>query len=281
MSYKTILVHLDSSVRAHPRLETALQLAKRFDAHLIGLYAVFQPNARAFNVMAGSAGYYEVQAAMRREQSGAIERLFHAELKRAGVTGQWIAPNEQPDRAVSRHARCADLVVAGQDDPGDPESYIGDQFRENVVLSAGTPVLLVPYTGFFPSPGQYPMIAWDAGREAARAVHDALPFLKSCLCATIVTIDTHGTGGTPDGERIAGADIAACIARHGVKVEVASGTAGTDASAGDALLSRAADIGADLIVMGGYGHARWRELVLGGVTRTFLASMTVPVLMSH
>jgi nucleotide-binding universal stress UspA family protein len=279
MSYKTILVHLDTSVRAHPRLETALQLAKRFDAYLIGLYAVFEPATRAFSVMAGSAGYYETQAAMRRERAGALERLFHAELKRAGVPGEWRAPHEAADRAVPHHARYADLVVAGQDDPGDPESYIGDGFRENLIMSAGRPVLLMPYSGFFASVGQSPMIAWDGGREAARAVHDALPLLKAAGRATIVTLDTHA--GKAPGERYAGTEIAACIARHGVQVELVSGAIDSEASAGEVLLSRAADVGADLVVMGGYGHARLRELVLGGATRTFLESMTVPVLMSH
>ncbi|CAL8479050.1 universal stress protein [Caballeronia sp. S22] len=275
MSYKTILVHLDTSVRAHPRLETALQLARQCDAYVIGFYSVFEPNARAFNVMAGTAAYYEARAAVRREQAGALERLFHAELNRAGVSGEWLAPAEPADHAVPHHARCADLVIAGQDDPGDPESYIGDGFRENLILSAGRPVLLVPCTGFFPSIGRFPMIAWDGGREAARAVHDALPLLKAAGRATIVKVDEKTD------ERIADADIAACIARHGVEVDIVSGASGADASAGDILLSRAADLGADLVVMGGYGHARWRELVLGGATRTFLQSMTVPVLMSH
>ena len=279
MSYKTILVHLDSSVRAHPRLETALQLARRFDAYLIGLYAVFEADARAFNVMAGTAGYYEAHTSARRERAGALERLFHAELNRAGVSGEWLAPGGPADRAVPRHARSADLVIAGQDDPGDPESFIGDGFREHLILSAGRPVLFVPYTGFFPALGQFPMIAWDGGREAARAIHDAMPLLTACERATIVTIDANRDAAPA--KRIAGSDIAACIARHGVEVAVEAHVAGTDASAGDVLLSRAADLGADLIVMGGYGHARLRELVLGGATRTFLESMTVPVLMSH
>ncbi|WP_250516546.1 universal stress protein [Caballeronia sp. INDeC2] len=279
MSFKTILVHLDTSVRAHPRLETALQLARRFDAYVIGLYSVFEPNARAFSVMAGTAAYYEARAAVRREQAGALQRLFHAELHRAGVSGEWLAPDDPADRAVPHHARCADLVIAGQDDPGDPESYIGDGSREHLILSAGRPVLLVPYTGFFPDVGRFPMIAWDGGREAARAVHDALPLLKAAGRATVVTIETQADGASD--KRIAGAEIAACIARHGVEVDVVSSANGADASAGDILLSRAADLGADLVVMGGYGHARWRELVLGGATRTFLESMTVPVLMSH
>ncbi|SAL57699.1 universal stress protein family protein [Caballeronia cordobensis] len=279
MSYKTILVHLDTSVRAHPRLEAALQLARRFDAHVIGLFAVFEPAPRAFEVMAGTAGYYEQHAAMRSEQRGAIERLFHAEIKRAAVSGEWVETHERANHAVPRYARCADLVIAGQDDPSDPESYVGDHFPETVVLSSGRPVLLLPYTGFFSSIGQHPMIAWDGGREATRAVHDALPFLKGAERVSIVSIDT--ARGEARGDPIPGADIAACIARHGVKAEVLSAGITSDTSAGELLLSRAADLGADLVVMGGYGHARWQELVLGGATKTFLAAMTVPVLMSH
>ncbi|SAK60409.1 universal stress protein family protein [Caballeronia temeraria] len=279
MSYKTVLVHLDTSVRAHPRLEAALQLAKRFDAHVIGLFAIFEPDARAFNIMAGTAEYYEQHAATRREQRGAIERLFHAELKRAGVSGQWIEAQERANDAVARFARCADLVVVSQDDPADPESYVGDRFPETVILGSGRPVLLLPYTGFFPSIGKHPMIAWDGGREATRAVHDALPFLKTAERVSIVSVDT--ARGDARADRIPGADIATCIARHDVKAEVVSADAASEADAGEILLSRAADLGADLVVMGGYGHARWQELVLGGATRTFLASMTVPVLMSH
>ena len=279
MSYKTILVHLDTSVRAHPRLETALQLARRFDAHVIGLFAIFEPDARVFTVMAGTAEYYSQHAAMRSEQRGAIERLFHAEIRRAGVSGEWTETAERPGFAVPRYARGADLVIAGQSDPADPESYVGEHFPETLIMSSGRPVLLIPYTGFHPDAGQRPMIAWDGSREAARAVHDALPFLTAAERVSIVSIDA-ARNEAGDG-RVSGADLAACIARHGVKAEVLLSEVATDASAGELLLSRAADLEADVVVMGGYGHARWQELVLGGVTQTFLASMTVPVLMSH
>jgi len=279
MSYKTILVHLDTSVRAHPRLENALRIAKRFDAHVIGLFAVFEPPPRVFAVMAGAADYYAQHAALRREQRGALERLFHAELTRAGVSGEWLASDERATVSVPHYARCADLVVASQDDSNDPESFVGDHFPETLVMSVGRPVLLIPYTGFFPTLGAHPMIAWDGSREATRAVHDALPLLTSAERVTVVAIDTDHDEAP--GEPIRGADIAACIARHGVSVEVSSSEAPSGAQAGEMLLSRAADLGADLVVMGGYGHARWQERVLGGATRTFLASMTVPVLMSH
>ncbi|SAL82947.1 universal stress protein family protein [Caballeronia arvi] len=279
MSYKTILVHLDTSVRAHPRLETALQLARRFDAHVIGLFAVFEPNPHAFTIMAGTAEYYLEHAAMRREQRGAIERIFRAELTRAGVSGEWIETPERPGFFVPRHAGGADLVIAGQSDPTDPESYVGEHFPETLIMSSGRPVLLIPYAGLFADVGKRPMIAWDGSREASRALHDALPLLKAAERVSIVSIDEarHDLAA----ERVSGAEIAAGLARHGVNADVFASVSAPDASAGELLLSRAADLEADLVVMGGYGHARWQELVLGGATQTFLASMTVPVLMSH
>ena len=279
MSYKSIVVHLDSSERAHPRLELALRLAKRFGAHLTGMYAVFAPEPRSFQVMAGTAEYFKEHDTSRRERRAALERLFHAEAARAGVSGEWEEAQGYANVAVPRRARCADLIVAGQDDPNDPESYVGDHFPETLVMSTGRPVLLVPYAGFFASAGERVLIAWDGSREATRAVHDAMPILKAAKQATVVTVGA-AQGDAAD-VLIPGADIAASIARHGVKVEVSSIDSAGGVPAGDLLLSRAADLGADLLVMGGYGHSRWQELVLGGATRTVLNSMTIPVLMSH
>ena len=126
MSYKSIVVQLDTSDRAHPRLELALRLAKQFDAHLSGLFAVFTPEPRSFYVMAGSADYFEAHNAFRRERHGALERLFHAEL--AARAWPENGSRHNASEAMPRNARCADLVVAGQDDPNDPESFIGDHF---------------------------------------------------------------------------------------------------------------------------------------------------------
>jgi nucleotide-binding universal stress UspA family protein len=278
MSYKSIVVHLDISQNAHPRLEIALRLAKQFGAHLTGAFAVFTPDPRSLYVMAGTAEYYLTHEQLRMERRAALERLFHAELRRAEVQGEWIAIDEPASLAIPRKGRCADLVVAGQDDPGDPESYVGDAFAENLVLSCGRPVLLVPYALNERSAGSRVLVAWDGSREATRAVHDALPFLRAAESTTILTVNGARAG---ERQRIPGVDIATVIARHGVQVEIADIETGTDGSAGEVLLSHVADSGADLLVMGAYGHARWQELVLGGATRTILQSMTVPVLMSH
>ncbi|MGA9913163.1 MAG: universal stress protein [Paraburkholderia sp.] len=278
MTYKTIVVHLDTSQRAHPRLELALRLAKQFDAHLTGVFAVFSPDPRSLYVMAGTAEYYVTHEQLREERRGALERLFHAELSRAEVAGEWIAADAPASLALPHRGRCADLIIASQDDPNDPESYVGDFFPENLIMSAGRPVLLVPYASRVTSPGTHVMVCWDGSREATRAVHDALPFMRAAKNTTIVTL--NGARDEPH-SRIPGADIATLIARHGVNVEVKDIDVASDASIGDALLSQASAIGADLLVMGAYGHARWQELVMGGATRTILKSMTVPVLMSH
>jgi len=200
-------------------------------------------------------------------------------LLRAGVTGQWIDHHESASEAIPRYARYADLVVAGQDDPDDPESFIADHFPETLVMSAGRPVLFIPYTGVFPTLGANIMVAWNGSRESARAVHDALPLLQRAENVTVVRLNEHKD--EPRDNRIPGADIALMLARHGVKAELAALDGVGNLPPGDVLLSRASDLGADLVVMGAYGHSRWQELVMGGATRSMLESMTVPVLMSH
>jgi nucleotide-binding universal stress UspA family protein len=169
--------------------------------------------------------------------------------------------------------------LAGQDDPDDPESFIADHFPETLVMSADRPVLFIPYAGVFPALGANIMVAWNGSRESARAVHDALPLLQRAENVTVVRLKEHKD--EPRGSRIPGADIALLLARHGVKAEVSAGDRVDDVPLGDMLLSRASDLGADLVVTGAYGHSRWQELVMGGATRSMLESMTVPVLMSH
>jgi nucleotide-binding universal stress UspA family protein len=152
------------------------------------------------------------------------------------------------------------------------------QLAEQLVLASGRPVLLIPYIGAGATMGERVVIGWDASREAARAVSDALPILERAASVVVVTINPRqrdfGHGEMP------GTDIALHLARHGVKVEVQR-VETRDMDVGNALLSHLAGQSADLLVMGGYGHSRLREIVLGGATRTVLGDMTVPVLMSH
>jgi nucleotide-binding universal stress UspA family protein len=175
------------------------------------------------------------------------------------------------------HARYADLVVLGQVDPDEPP-YIGSHLPEEVVLASGRPLLVVPHA-WAPGPlGERVLVAWDASREAARAVNDAMPILEQAASVLVVSINPKST---PLGHgELPGADIALHLARHDIDVEVRS-IEFDRMDVGEALLSLAADGARDLLVMGAYAHSRIRELVLGGATRTVLERMTLPVLMAH
>ena len=143
-------------------------------------------------------------------------------------------------------------------------------------MAAGRPALVVPYIGAGKTIGARPMVAWDGGREAARAVNDAMPMLERAKSVVVLTVNPKKR----DHGQEPGADIALHLARHGIKVE-AQHLEVRDMSVADTILSRMADQGIDLLVMGAYGHSRIREWVMGGTTRQIFANMTVPVLMSH
>lgn len=280
MSYKSLLVHLDTSQAAQQRLEFAFRLAQQFDAHLTAMLTLVRPESGSFYAMAGAADFLAEHDRVSTERKNALERSFKAEMARTTVSADWRVATDYPTDAVRDAARLVDLVVAGQFDPDDPGSFVANQFLEHLVLDAGRPVLIVPYAGDFATIGRHPVVAWDGSREAARAVADATPLFRHARQTTIVTVGAQG--GEPPGSRLPGADIAAVIARHGTAAIAVEEVQAEPASAvGDALLTRAAELGGDLLVMGCYGHARWRELVLGGASRVVLRSMTMPVLMSH
>jgi nucleotide-binding universal stress UspA family protein len=213
----------------------------------------------------------------RAENARQAQKQFREAAARHGDAGaEWRASDADAAAAVCLSARYADLVVAAQPEPQDaPEARL---LADELAFSAGRPVLFVPYAGRFAAAGKRVLIAWDGGREAARAVSDALPFLKRAEAVEVAVFDPE-RGRRNHGEQ-PGADIGLYLARHGVKVS-AHRQSGAGFDVGAQILSRAADTSADLIVIGAYGHSRMRELVLGGVTRTMLESMTVPVLMSH
>ena len=278
MSYKTIVVHLDAAARRAERLEIACTLAAGFDAHLVGLFALAAlPVPFAFGGTAGTVLASEER--WRTEAAAQAKQDFERAVARHGVKAEWREAPEDAVAAVRLSARYADLVVVGQDD-GEAslrEARIAERFAEEVVLTAGRPVLLVPYVGRFSSVGSRVLVAWNAGQDAARALSDALPLLQRARSVEVVAFDPESSA-TGHGPR-PGAGIALYLARHGVKATAAQQHASIDV--GNQILSRAADSDADLIVMGAYGHSRAREIVLGGATRTVLESMTVPVLMSH
>jgi nucleotide-binding universal stress UspA family protein len=188
---------------------------------------------------------------------------------------EWLSSFDEPLDAMCARAKYADLVVIGQSDPSDDSGTELD-FPQRLILSAGRPVLILPKIGSFSTVGKNIIVAWNTSREATRAVTDAIPLLKRAENVHIMAVDSeYGEHGN-----IPGTEIANYLAQHEVNVDVLRNPGG-EIDIGNELLSRAADISADLIVMGGYGHSRLREWVLGGATRTILESMTIPVLMSH
>jgi nucleotide-binding universal stress UspA family protein len=272
MTFKNILVHVDDSKRCDLRLGLAAKLAADFHAELVGLYAV---PTRELTPSVAALLPADVVARRLRESGAAqenAETLFKHAAVAAGVsTTEWRAPSGSSASSAVAHARCTDLAVLGQRDPGDADFAFLEELTEGVVLSCGRPCLVVPYAAAPATNGERVLVAWDGGREASRAVGDALPLLVKSRKVTVMSV-SPANGAT--------SRLAAYLRSHGIEAGVDHSVL-DDIKIGEWLLSRAADMAADLIVMGAYAHTRLRDLVLGGVTRTMLASMTVPVFMSH
>jgi nucleotide-binding universal stress UspA family protein len=278
LGLKDILVHIDDTAQGRRRLAAAVTLAAAHDAHLIGLYVVTQPQIPAYirteipeEILRHQAHAVEAAAARTRHQ-------FEEEIRLAGLNGEWRQPPGPAATAVGLHGRYADIAIVGQRDPSGEVGSEDPAMPDQLILSIGRPVLVIPAVGDYPAIGERVMVAWDASRLATRAVNDALPFLARARQVVVIAVNPPA-GEAGEGE-IPSADICLHLARHGIRAE-AQHIYSDDISIGAMLLSRAAEQGIDLLVTGAYGHARWREIVLGGVTRHMLRHMTIPVLMCH
>jgi len=273
MALKDILVHVGYDRRASARLNAAVELAEAHGAHLTGVHAMEQPMLSPFVEASAGADVLEGLLETMRRHAAECQARFAERLGRAGIGYDWLQLEGQSERMLALAARHYDLLVMGQYEADDADSQPG--LADALILSAGRPVLVLPYAGTpRPLDGEV-LVAWNGSRESARAVADAMPFLTRAKGVTV-----FATNPEDRAERIPGADIARHLARHDVKVTAAH-TVANDIDVADVLLSSVADRGIDLLVMGGWGHSRMRELVLGGVTRHILKSMTVPVLFSH
>jgi len=278
MSYRTIVVHADRAANAEARIALAAAIAAREEAHLVGAAMTGMPRSMLAGRSYEGSGVFLADYLRRAEERVqlALEQ-FKAMADRLGVqTFEARSSNDDEYAGLCMQARYADLVVLGQaaaDD--DNEGSLLPDLPDYVLLNCGRPVLLVPRTGRFPTIGKRVMVAWNGSVEAAKAVTAALPLLRG---AEQVTLAVLGNSADTLGES-PGADIALYLARHGVNVEVLRRPEAADP--GKAILSLAADFNVDLLVMGAYGHSRFREMMLGGATRTILATATLPVLMAH
>jgi nucleotide-binding universal stress UspA family protein len=281
MPVKDILVHVDDSARGKMRVSLGADLATRHGARLIGFGINPAIAVPAFVGAEIPVQIWEEQARQMDARLAAAAKLFAGQVERAGVPSEWRVLGDQvgdPAALVSISARYADLAIVGQPSPEGNVGSLSMDTVERVVLDAGGPVVVVPYAGTFTAMGKRAMLAWNGSREAARAARDAMAVLEKGASITVMEVNPKGKSRA---ERdVVGADIAAHLARHGYKCEVAHVIA-EDMKVGDMILSRASDAGADLIIMGAYGHSRLREMVLGGATAYVLQHMTMPVLMSH
>ena len=278
MTYKTILVHVDNSERALERIRIAIELAQTHDAHLVGLATVGMIALSNTYGLDGTPAYMaEALADMEGIAAMAAER-FDAKARAAGLSSYESRVHRgDPTYEVCTDARYADLVVLGQTEPSQSTAATPEDLPETVMLSCGRPVLIIPYAGHFRTLGRRVMFLWNASRESARAASDALPFFTRADEVRVSVFDAKANMGGHGDEP--GSDVATYLARQGATVTVNRDT--SSGEVGSSVLSRANDFDADLIVMGGYGHTRLREWVLGGVSKTLLEHMTVPVLMSH
>jgi nucleotide-binding universal stress UspA family protein len=274
---KDIVVNLSVGEGVHPAGDYAVSVASAFEAHIAGIAFVYDPS-----VPVSGMGYIPVEVidAVRRDHEvaakAAIDR-FAKTTSHAGVSAETLTLSVSFAGACYQFgliARRFDLAIVGQTDP--KLRAVEEKVAESALFDSGRPVIFVPYIQRAPLKLDRVVVCWDGSRPAARAIADAMPLLERAGCVEVVIIaDERGKR-----DEIAGADMGQHLARHGLKVEV-NRIMGGNVDVADALLSRAADAGTDFIVMGGYGHSRLREFVLGGVTNSILRSMTVPVLMSH
>jgi nucleotide-binding universal stress UspA family protein len=280
MAYKTILVYLNSAKRAEAVLEAALRLAGRYEAHLIGLHVVPQVTVPAVVPFEVTGEIIDVQRKALDEQAAMIAGTFREMTRQHEPACEWRtvrASHYNVASIVDDHGRAADLIVAPQSD-ANGDIYLPADVTEDLVMEAGRPVLVVPRHGRITKIGETVLLAWNNSRESARAAFDALPLLKSAKSVKLLTVDPpRGRQGDPD---LPAAEIATSLARHGVMSEVAITMTGGLAIA-DGILAQIDNLGADLLVMGGYGHSRLRETMFGGATRDMLEKMTVPLLVSH
>jgi len=283
MAYRSLLLHVDGTRACSARVDAALALARKHNAHVTALYCIVRYPLPAW-MDADSLGVERLVASEGDRADGILED-FAARASEAGVAHASECVHLSQDTIAAHlalRARWFDLTIVGQSDPDEP-TEAGRSMAAQIALGSGAPLLVVPYIGPVRSGGEVVlgrnvMIAWDGGREAGRAVRDALPLLERANRVNLIAIN-------PDrymykGREAIEASIAPYLAHHDVDVRVEAHESG-DISTGDLILSRLSDESIDLLVMGAYAHSRVREFVLGGVTRNLLEHMTVPVIMSH
>ena len=274
---KDAVVNLPVGNSKNRVVDFAVSVASTFDAHLAGVAFMYDPFVPMIDVAAIPADLIESQRIENENAAMAAISKFEEAARRSAVSaesGKLEAELLGAADIFGRIARRFDLSIVAQAEPDKPGAE--DMIIESALFDSGRPCLVVPYIQKSDLKLDRIMVCGDGSRNSARAAADALPFLLRAKVVEVVIV----TGERGKSEELPGADIAKHLARHGLNVEV-NRIVASDMEVSNTILSHAADVDADLIVMGGYGHSRLREFVLGGATKEILASMTIPALMSH
>ncbi|MFY0479791.1 universal stress protein [Achromobacter marplatensis] len=277
--YRRIAVHLDHGFDCKRRTELALSLAKRHQAELVGVYASAAPPQYYYGESVLMSRTLNVMKELQAQNRAAVQNAFLEAAAKADVPAVVRAGETAPSVCVALHARTSDLVIVSQFNRDDIEAAHEAEFVEQMLLTAGRPVLVLPSSGHFPVVGERVLFCWDGSREAARALGDAMPALR--LATQLIALTMDEGAASQKGDAVPFEDLATYC--------VAQGTPAPDhvrrdikgVGVGSTILNAAADHSVDMIVMGAYGHSKLRQWAMGGATASILKSMTVPIMFSH
>lgn len=281
MSYKNILVHIDDSEACVERVAAAVALAKRQDAQVTGIALALESTISTYiGIDIPSSLNKEQQELVKNAAKSAVSK-FEAAASEAGVEYVSRTLTCSATKAPARlafFARHADLTFLGQPNPKDRGAPFQESLMDGVLQHSGRPIYTVPYIGRPDTKVRKAVIAWDGGKKVVRAVNDAIPLLQARGEVTVLVINPKERGKEFGGQQ--GENIAEHLKRHGINATVDYQIA-PELTTDTVILNYLADSGADLLVMGAYGHSRLRERTFGGVTESILHQMTAPVLMSE
>jgi nucleotide-binding universal stress UspA family protein len=279
MKYKNILLHLDNSSGCRNRLETAFGLAQKYGASLTGMLVVptyivpsYIEAQISVDVMTDVT---EKALARARETVSGYQQL----ADKAGVTLQAEVVEGEIIPILREHSKYADLLILGQDHPEDPDNH-SYGLADVLLFDGACACLIVPHSGKLATPGTRVLLTWNASRESAHALREAMPLLTSADDVVVLSSEPDdGNDTMADGHPHAQA-LMKLLNSHGINA-ISSGFGDTDLDASETIMGQAADMNADLIVMGAYGHSRLREIILGGVTRDLLKLAPTCLLLAH
>jgi nucleotide-binding universal stress UspA family protein len=279
MEFKNILIHLDHSSGCDNRLDIAFKLAQKFDAKLAGLFIV--PDYVVPSYVEAQISVDLITDVTEKAVARAKETLagYQKLADDAGIKMEAHVVEGQVIPILREHTKYSDLLLLGQDQPDDPDnSSYG--LADALLFEGACACMVVPHSGKLAVPGKRVLLTWNASRESARALREAMPFLSRA--ETVVVLSSEPNDGDSDTARghPHAQELDRLLKSHGIEA-VSSGISDPDISATDAIIGQAADMNADMIIMGAYGHARLREIILGGVTRDLLKQSPVPLFLAH